>query len=53
MGTEEIYPFKWRAVIKEELWRKLGFLGKATICSVLFSISFKIHLGMYSAKCGY
>lgn len=52
MGTEEIYPFKWRALIKEELRCKFGFLRKAAICSIHFNISFKIHFGMYSTKCG-
>lgn len=45
MGTEEIYPFKWRTLTKEEFWRKLGFLRKAPICSIHFNISFKIRLG--------
>lgn len=50
MGTEEIYPFTWRALIKEEFCCKLGFLRKAKICSIPFGVSFRIRFGMYSAS---
>lgn len=50
MGTEEIHPLKWRALLKEEFWCKPVFRGKAQF--EVFNISFKIRFGMHSTKCG-